>query len=83
MEVRVYGNLNAEGLEVVQRHDRSFVRYDAGAHQIAWREDELTSEEFARLRATRGAESSVIIALQRRISASGDDPYVQNWSPAN
>ena len=81
MEKRVFGNLSQEGLEVVERDARYFVRYDAGAHQVAWREDEISMEEFAQLRSSRPGEYQTIIALQRRLQAGGIDPYKQNWQP--
>ena len=37
-------------LEVVLRGGRYFVRYDAGAHCDAWREDEISEQEFVRLK---------------------------------
>ena len=82
MQVRVYGNLNDEGLEVIERDGRLFVRYDAGSHQIAWREDEISEAEFVRLRASRPGEYAVIAELQRRLSAVGADPHCSNWSPS-
>ena len=39
METVIYGNLQSEALEVILREGRYFLRYDAGAHQMAWRED--------------------------------------------
>lgn len=82
MEETVFGDLAAQGLEVVRRDGRYFVRYDAGAHQVAWREDELTGEEFERLRLSRQDEYAVLLGVQRRVSASGGDPYRQNWTRA-
>jgi hypothetical protein len=81
-EIRVFGNLSQEGLEVVEREGRFFVRYGAGAHQIAWREDEITLEEFAQLKGGTPGESQAIIALQRRLQSQGHDPYKQNWEPS-
>ena len=81
METVIYGNLLSEALEVVFREGRYFLRYDAGAHQMAWREDELTEDEFQRLRKGRADEYQVIIDLQRRLTISGTDPYKQNWNP--
>jgi len=78
MEERVYGNVHDEGLEVVKRDGRFFVRYDAGAHQMIWREDELTVAEFGRLTQCKAQEYSVLVELQRRL---GLDAYVQNWCP--
>ena len=82
METRVFGNLLNEALEVVQRNGSYFLRYDAGALQMAWREDELSAAEFEQLRQGRPGEYSVILELQRRIRARGEDPHVQNWNPS-
>ena len=41
-----FGNLQEIGVEVVEREGRLFIRYDAGAHQVAWREDEIDTDEF-------------------------------------
>ncbi len=82
MESRVFGNLSQVGLEVVEREARFFVRYDAGAHQTAWREDEISAEEFARLKSGKSGEYQTIIALQRLLQSFGIDPYKQNWEPS-
>jgi len=81
METVIYGNLQSEALEVILREGRYFLRYDAGAHQMAWREDELTEDEFQRLRQGHADEYQVIIGLQHRLAASGNDPHKQNWNP--
>jgi hypothetical protein len=81
MERLVFGNVREKGLEVVERESRFFVRYDAGAHQPAWREDEITQAEFDKLRSGRAGEYETIIALQRRLSSRGEDPHAQNWTP--
>jgi hypothetical protein len=80
-ERRVFGNLAQVGLEVVERDGRHFLRYDAGAHQIAWREDEITAQELALLQHDRAAEQQVILQLQQRLQRAGIDPYRQNWTP--
>lgn len=81
MENLVYGDMAAEGLEVVERDGRYFVRYDAGGLQSAWREDELSKEEFSRLRQGRAAEYKVLIEMQRRLASQGVNPNSQNWTP--
>lgn len=83
METRIHGNLSKRGLEVVERDGRYFVRYDAGAHQIAWREDELFPAEFEQLKTGEAGEYQTIIGLQRRLLQAGIDPHVQNWRPEN
>ena len=80
MEENVFGDLASQGLEVVHRDGRYFVRYDAGAHQVAWREDELTAEEFRRLRLGQQEEHAVLLGVQQRISAGGGNPYRENWT---
>jgi hypothetical protein len=81
METRVFGKLSQDGLEVVEREGRYFLRYDAGSHQVSWREDEITSDEFALLKDGVSGGYGVIIGLQRRLQLAGVDPFIQNWSP--
>ena len=80
MDLIIYGSIN-EGLELVRRNGKLFVRYDAGAHQIAWREDELTEEEGIELQKGTKQEQEVILTLQRRLEGIGQNPYEQNWNP--
>ena len=77
----VYGDLRGSGLEVVVRDGRYFVRYDAGAHAVAWREDELTEQEFAAVKLGGEAEHKAILSMQRRLESAGIEPYRQNWTP--
>jgi hypothetical protein len=81
MESVVHRNLRDEGLEVVLRDGRLYLRYDAGAHQVAWREDEITDAELVQMRRGGQSEYRVILAVQKRIRASGEDPNSQNWTP--
>lgn len=81
MEKVIYGNLHNEGLEVIEREGQYFVRYDAGSHNSAWREDELSGQEVERLRRSKSDEYSVIIELQRRLVMKGQNPNAQNWTP--
>lgn len=81
MEKIVYGNLDSHGIEVVMRQERYFVRYDAGAHVVAWREDEITESEFQLLSAGGNSELKAMFQIQRRLEQSGVNPYVQNWAP--
>jgi hypothetical protein len=66
---------------VVNRDGRHFVRYDAGAHVIAWREDEITEQEFMSIKQGGATEHQAILAMQRRLELSGVNPYCQNWAP--
>lgn len=79
MEEKVYGDLDTEGIEVVLRDERFFVRYDAGAHQVAWREDEITKADLGRIAQGEGAVHSLLLELQKRLEMSGADPYLSNW----
>jgi len=81
MEEVVFGNLESEGLEIVSRGDRYFVRYDASAHNVAWREDEITELEVAAIRSGRVTEHEAMLVLQKRLIATGVNPYDQNWAP--
>jgi hypothetical protein len=70
------------GLDVVRREGRLFVRYDAGAHAVKWREDEITEDEFRRI--TAGPPDSVrriLIEIENRLIERGIDPYESNWEP--
>ena len=81
MEKIIFGSLDEQGFEVVERLGRYFVRYDAGAHQIAWREDEISTPDLALMEAGQGGVSKVLEALQQRLAESGVDPYRSNWRP--
>ena len=65
-------------LEIWKRGELFFVRYDAGAHQIVMREDEISEEEAKQ--AIQGEDSvmKMLFALQKRLIMSGIDPYVSN-----
>jgi hypothetical protein len=64
---------------VVLRHERFFVRYDAGAHQVAWREEKITKADLGRIVQGEKAAHSLLLELQKRLQMSGADPYVSNW----
>ena len=81
MEEVVFGSLESEGLEIVSRGGLYFVRHDAGAHNVAWREDEISELEVAAIRSGIAAEHGAILGLQKRLEATGVNPYEQNWVP--
>lgn len=79
MEEKLFGlELQRDCLEVVKRDGRYYVRYDAGAQQMAWREDEITEKVAQEIASGRAGEYEVIIGLQRRL---GPDAYKSNWTP--
>jgi hypothetical protein len=83
METIVFAGLAGHGIELVERNGKYFVHYDAGAHQIAWREDELSAAEAKRLLSGASGQEQVMFGLQRRLLAAGVDPYVANWTPGS
>jgi hypothetical protein len=80
MERVVFSSVEA-GLEVVERGGRLFARYDAGAHVSAWREDEITRDEFAQILSGPEGEYRALIGVQHRLALRGLDPHTQNWCP--
>ena len=77
MEEIVFGSLESEGLQIVSRGGLYFVRYDAGSHNVAWREDEISEREVASSRSDKAAEHQAILRLQERLEATGVNPYEQ------
>jgi hypothetical protein len=79
VEEKLFGlELDTDNLEVVRRGDRYFVRYDAGAHQNMWREDEISEPDAMSIGSGRPGEYDVIVRLQRRL---GLGAYTSNWMP--
>ncbi|MGO4391285.1 hypothetical protein AB4Z46_08020 [Variovorax sp. M-6] len=78
-EEKLFGlELRKDYLEVIRRGDRFFVRYDAGAQQMAWREDEISEQEAMSIGSGRAGEYDVIVCLQRRLRL---DANTSNWLP--
>lgn len=65
-------------LEVWSRGGRFYVRYDAGAHQVVMREDEISEDDA--MQATQGIQAAmkVLFALQHALLEMGINPYVSN-----
>ena len=55
-----------------------FVRYDAGAHQIVMREDEISKDDA--LHALKGPQETndVLLKLQKHLIGNDQDPDVSN-----
>ena len=81
MESCVYGNFNTEGIEIIERAGKYFVRYDAGSHQIALREDEISGVEFALIKEGGKSQIDALIQIQKRLTSSGANANQQNWFP--
>lgn len=75
MNIKIY---QLDDLEIWKRNGRFFVRYDAGAHQIVMREDEICEGDA--LHALKGPQEAndVLLKLQRHLIRSGVDPYTSN-----
>ncbi|MFM2479520.1 hypothetical protein [Celerinatantimonas sp. MCCC 1A17872] len=82
MEQIIYGNIYNESLEVVKRDSKFYIRYDAGAHQVIWREDEITKEEAESIIYNSSAVSSVLWNVQARLTQQGSKRPKSNWNPS-
>ena len=80
MESVIYGSI-IEGLEIVVRDGHFYVRYDAGAHMVIWREDEITEQEYLRLITNKDEEQKVMFELQNRLEFNFAKQRISNWSP--
>lgn len=79
VEEKLFGlEFDTDGLEVIRRGGRYFVRYDAGAHQIAWRENEISEPDAMSIGTGKGGEYEVMIRLQRRLGLGANS---SNWAP--
>jgi hypothetical protein len=67
-----------DGISVLKEGSKYYVRYDAGAHQIAVREDEISEDEAKQVMTGAAEATQVLFAVQRRLTAAGVDPYVSN-----
>ena len=65
-------------IEIFQEDSRFFVRYDAGAHMIVPRLDEISQEEADLAMTGPAAAERVLLSLQKRLQAAGVDPYRTN-----
>ncbi|EIO3984855.1 hypothetical protein V4V60_003743 [Vibrio mimicus] len=81
MEKVIYGFLSQGSVELVERQSKLYVRYDAGAHQVVWREDEITQEEAQAIMQDESAISSVLINVQLRLKQQGITHLISNWCP--
>lgn len=75
MDIKIY---ELADFEIWKRNGHFFVRYDAGAHQIVIREDEISEGDA--LHALKGPQEAndILLKLQRHLIESGVDPYTTN-----
>lgn len=65
-------------LAIFNRGWRFFLRYDAGSHQIAMREDEISEAEANLIMQGQDEATKVLFAVQDRLAKAGIDPYESN-----
>lgn len=67
-----------DGTAILKEGSKYYVRYDAGAHQIAIREDEISEAEAKQVMLGMPEATQVLIALQERLTRQGVNPYASN-----
>ena len=67
-----------DGVAVLKEGSTYYVRYDAGAHQIAIREDEISEDEAEQVMTGAAEAAQVLFTVQRRLTEASVDPYVSN-----
>lgn len=72
---------DADGLVIFKQGSKYYARYDAEAHQIAMREDDISDTEVKRLMSNPTEATKVLFELQERLMRAGIDPYVSNIGP--
>lgn len=75
MRAKIY---DEHGIEIFEENGWFFVRYDAGAHMVVPRWDEISPEEANLAMTGPAAAERVLFSLQKRLQAAGIDPYKTN-----
>lgn len=65
-------------MQIWQRGERYFVRYDAGTHQIVMREDEISEAEAEEAMKSSVSAVKMLQELQKKLINQGIDPYASN-----
>jgi hypothetical protein len=65
-------------LKITEEDGHFFAEYDAGAHQVVRRKDEISEEEAQFAVISRENAVRMLFDLQRRLIEAGTDPYVSN-----
>jgi hypothetical protein len=71
----IYDN---DGLQIRQHGSKFYLRYDAGAHWVAIREDEISKDEATQVMTGSAEATNVLFGLQKRLTLSGINPHVSN-----
>ncbi len=75
MQKKIY---DEDNLIIWKRGSHYILRYDAGAHQVSIREDEISKEEADLIMKSKNDATNVLFALQERLENSGIKPYKSN-----
>lgn len=75
MRTKIY---DQHGIEIFQEDVRFFVGYDAGAHMVVLRLDEISKDEAVLAMTSQAAAERVLFSLQNRLQTAGIDPYKTN-----
>ncbi|MBF9003326.1 hypothetical protein [Vibrio nitrifigilis] len=75
MKVKIYEKNNIKIFTVGNSY---YIQYDAGAHQIAIREDEISEGEANIIINDESKLMEVLFAIQKRLIARGEKPYKSN-----
>jgi len=67
-----------DNISIFEREGSFFIRYDAGAHQVEIREDQISEEEASIAAKSAAGANTVLFGLQSRLIKSGVDPYKSN-----
>ncbi len=71
----------SSGIQIWQRGDLFFIRYDAGAHVPVIREDEIDEGEAKQALQSERAAIDLLKAIQSSLQGLGINPYVSNVKP--
>ena len=69
------------GSKTNKKNDKFYIRYDAGSHQVVWREDEITKNEVMIIIKNNSETERILFKVQKRIIENGENPHVSNWTP--
>jgi len=75
MKLKIY---DEDNIIIFKDNNRYYIRYDAGAHQIAIREDEIEEDEANLIINDRSNLMKVLLSLQERLIKNGEKPYISN-----
>lgn len=67
------------GIEIIEREATLYIRYDAGGIVAQMREDVISEAEANRAMKSENDAYHVLLAIERRLIASGVDPHRSNF----